>query len=464
MIRDYKTSGKEHISDPEPRKDDPYGIEEFVREEDGREDLIEDDPEDPGRADDERAEDPEEMPSDHTGQLNYLRERTREAEEAAKSPASQLRAKERNRDRLRWILVLLSLFSAAAAAAALYFTNYRYTTYSVDESFTLGSASGASVFKFRDGNLIISTDAVTFVRKGGVQWTAAVGVSDPVFAAEGAYFALTGRGGYEFFVFNESGMLSTVRVSRKIRSLDVSAAGVVAVCTESSDTAYVSYFDRYGSRINVEVKTILDASGYPVSIALSPDGNKLLVVYYSIANGIGESRLVVYDFENGKADRSYIVTAYEDFYATGTYLADCDFIDDHHAIAVGTNRAVFLTDFVKGNVNRKNVTLSGDVRSLVFNGSGLTLVTEEGDRGVCTFYGAEGDVRERFNCPTDYETLIADGKRILFQKNEEIVYFNASGVERYEGALTYEPVSIAFAGSRSLFLNTGGGYEKITLK
>lgn len=460
MIRDYKTSKKEHLIDlswaDEPEKEE--AVEETETPPVENAPYIDAELWDAG----DDAED--EVPSDHTGKLAYLREKTLEAEEEAKSPAYLKRIRERNRDRLRGILMLAVIASALIAAALLYFTNYKYTTYSVDSTIRLGSAGGARLYAFRNGILIVSNDAVTFVRDGSVVWTAAAGVADPIFADEGPYFALSGRDSYEFAIFDETGPLSTVRVSRRIRGLDISNAGVVAVATESSDTAYVSYFDRYGSKIAVEVKTVLDASGYPVNISISPDGQKLLVVYYSISNGIGESRLAVYDFKNGKADRSYIVASYEDFYDTDTYLASCEFIDDRHAIVIGDNELVILSDFLKGNVVRETKKLSDPIRSALYLKDGLVLVSDTKNGAVLRYYNAFGQITESFSCPDAYDAFIANGRSVVFRNGADILYYNASGVLRYEGFMTYEPEDFEFAGGSSLFFNTGQAFEKITLK
>ena len=70
MIRDYKTSKKEHLMDlswdGEPEQDAPYVDPELWDAGDDAEESV---------------------PDDRTGKIAYLREKTREAEEEAKSPA-----------------------------------------------------------------------------------------------------------------------------------------------------------------------------------------------------------------------------------------------------------------------------------------------------------------------------------------------------------------------------------------
>lgn len=415
------------------------------------------------REEDEEEEEPE-VPTGRTGRLAFLREQTRKAEEVRNSPIQKTREKERKRDRLRAVLVAVAVIGAVVAAILLYFQNYRFTTYSIDGELSLGAVEGSKLFAFRDGNVVFGSDTVLYVEDEKIVWSSLIKVEKPLFASEGDYFAIADRGGYELYICDKNGVLSSVRVSRKVRCIDISAAGVVAVSTESSDSSYVSYFDRFGTKISVEVKTVLDVSGYPVHLSISPDGQKLLVVYYCVQNGIGESRLAVYDFQNGKQDKSYVIASYEDFYNSNTYLVECRFMDDRHAVVLGDNELVFLSDFTKGNVERLTVRLTDQIRSAVFTDRHLLLVEKEGQESVCRIYDEKGEINTSFSCPDRYNAIIANEDYILFQNKAEIWFYNASGVERYRGSLTFEPRAMAFQKGRSILFNTGSRLRKITLK
>ncbi len=413
-----------------------------------------------------REEDPEEpdVPSDRTGRLAFLREQTRKVEEVRNSSVTKMREKERRRDRLRAFLVIAALVASFAAAGLLYYHNYRFTTYSVDQELSLGAIGRTKLYAFRDGSVVLGGDTVLYVENEKILWSALINVENPIYAAKGNYFAIANRGGYELYICDAGGMLSTIRVSRKIRCLDISSAGVVAVSTESSDSSYVSYFDRFGTKISVEVKTVLDVSGYPMHLSISPDGQKLLVVYYCMQNGIGESRIAVYDFQNGKQDKSYVVASFEDFYNTDTYLVESRFFDDRHAVVVGDNELVFLSDFTKGNVVRTTVKLTDPIRSVVFTDTFLLLVQDEMDHAECRIYDMNGEVMSSFVCPDVYDNVVASADYVLFTDKADIRLYNVSGVERYEGSLTFAPQAAAFQNRKSLFFSTGSKFQKITLK
>ena len=405
-----------------------------------------------------------EIPGDRDERLQFLREQTRKAEAEHNSSAAKKRERERKRDRVRSIFVAVAMILVFLPAVILHLRSYRFTTYSVDGELSLGAVGTSKIYAFADGNVVLGNDTVLYVEDMNIVWSSLVSLEHPIYAAEGDYFAIADRGGYQFHICDRTGLLSTIRVSRKIRCMDISAAGVVAVSTESSDSSYVSYFDRFGTKISVEVKTVLDASGYPVSLSVSPDGQKLLMVYYCVQNGIGESRIAVYDFKNGRQDKSYIIASYEDFYNTDTYLAECRFLDDRHAVVVGDNELVFLSDFQKNSVQRTTVPLTEKIRSVFFTARHLVLIDDAEEGTYCRFFDATGDVESRFLCPSRYDAVIADEEFVLFRYRAEITLYNVSGVERYNGVLTFEPQAVSFAKGHALLLNTGSKFQKITLK
>ena len=400
---------------------------------------------------------------EHEEQLNTLRERTRESDREARSATYRRRESEHRSDLLRLRLISVAVAAAFFLAAMFYMHNYRYTTYSVDSEMILASVSTAKIFPFRDGTVVVGTDSISYVKNNTVVWDNAVRVQDPVFRAEGEYFFLFPSGGYTSYICNESGIFSTIKVSRPIRSADISQAGVVALATESDDSSYITYYDRFGTHVDVGVKTTLDVSGYPMHLSISPDGQKLLVLYYSVANGIGESRAVFYDFQNGSADRSYVIQAFEDFYESDTFLVRCEFTDNRHATVIGDNAFLFLTQNGK-EVTRTTVRIEDDVRSAVFSGQELLVVAGKDGVSTLTTYDNTGREIHAFECPSEFDLIASNGRYVAFLSGADLSFYNASGRLRYEGTLVSAPRSMSFMGNRSLFLNTGDVLQKITLK
>ncbi len=380
-------------------------------------------------------------------------------------PAFLEREKLKRRDRTRDAFVLFTLILVFFLFALFYFRSYGYAAYSLDTESTFGALSGTQVRELQHGNVIIGGDTITYMEKGTVIWTTSVDVKKPVIAVKGDFFSVYDTGGYQVYVCDTTGILCTLKLSRVIYGMDISESGVVAVVTESDDSAYISWFDRYGSRLPVEVKAVLGATGIPVHIAISPDSQKLMALYYSTQNGIGESRMVLYDFEKGRDEESYIIENDPSFYDSGTYLIDGKFLDNEHFVAVGTNLARFYSyDQKQAEVTETTMEYELPVRSVLFNNNRMILVETESDDNFCRVLDGNGEELTRFRIPAEYKLAAVNDESAAFLNASHLSVYNISGRKRYEGTLVDSPVSFAFSGKRSLLFNTGSLIEEITLK
>ncbi len=396
-------------------------------------------------------------------QKRILRERTVATDEL-RSSLSYVR-QERERARRRKTVIGLCAGAAVILAVCVYLwlRFSRYSTYDVDAELKTGGLANAAVEPFDGGCVVISADALTYVRDDKVVWTGSVKLTDPVFASEGNFFAVCSKGGYQACICDRSGILSNVKVSRHIRKMDISENGVLCVFTEADDAAYISFFDRFGTKTQAEVKTLISATGYPMDIAVSPDGSKLIAVYYSTENGIGESRLVCYDFENGKSTDNYIAASFDDYDESDTLLVDADFFTDGEAYVVGDHSVTFLKSDKK-EIRRTVVEIGDRVLSVFRAGSRLGVIREENGANVCMLYDRTGKEGRLFEAPESFDRILADNQLVWFFDRQNVQINNVTGELRYQGQLSEMPISVCLAGRKSLILNTGAELLRLTYK
>ncbi len=81
----------------------------------------------------------------------------------------------------------------------------------------------------------------------------------------------------------------------------VSARGVAAAVVEDSTASYIFYFKKDGESLGINIKMLLSGDGYPVDIALSPDGKQIVMSVMYMKNGALKNKVAFYDFsEIGK--------------------------------------------------------------------------------------------------------------------------------------------------------------------
>jgi len=367
-------------------------------------------------------------------------------------------------NRIRWITASVALILSVVGVFLFFLYNTKLSTYSVDDEWTVSGMNNGSMYLFKDGNLLIGTDSVTYWKNGKIQWTTPISLNHPVCKMSDNYFALYDIGNYDFCIFDETGMLSTTKVSREIYNLDIADSGVTAVFTESSDAAYISYFDRFGTKVDVELKTVLASTGYPVDMAISPNGQELLVLYYSTENGIGESTMHFYDFANGKEEDSFLIEKYTDFYDTDTYLAFCDFATNKDAVVVGDNQIFFLNYEEKKGLTRTSVEIREDPLSFICEEDYFALITGSSSDAKITLYQYDGTVNTSYAVPGEYDNIVTTNTAIFFFDGPSVQIYNASGRFRYSGTLVASPVAVAPVRNNTILVNYGSKITKLTFK
>jgi len=393
-----------------------------------------------------------------------LRERLIVTDLLKKDPTFLKQQRNRFYNRVRLVFTVFAIGLTLVAAVLFIGYNLELSTYSVDYEETISGMKDGNTFAFKNGYILIGADSVSFLKSNEIQWTSPISLKTPQAVQEGNYFSLFDIGGSIFYIFDETGLLSTTRMSRDICDIDIAKNGVTAVFSASDDAAYISYFDKFGTKIDVEIKTILSATGYPVDMAISPNGQELLVLYYSIGNGVGESTLYFYDFENGSASSDFLIKTYHDYYETDTFLASCEFFDDNRAVAIGDNSMSFFSYHRKDGLSRNIVSYEGEAQSFVYGEKYLSVVLKKNGENVLTQYSEEGEKRYAFLVPASYDLLISNENFTFFFDEKDIYVYNNTGRLRYKGTLVTAPVSVSSVSGTTIVMNNGSKISKLTFK
>lgn len=399
-------------------------------------------------------------------QKDHIRRATLQNNRMMEDPAYQNRMWEKQKRKIRRNLLWCAAILLAVLFLVFMLMNRPYSTYDISEETAFPASANMRIYEYAKGNLLISLDSVTYVKSGKVVYTEQIAVKKPRTVIRGDFFALYDEDGYQIQIYDAKGSLSTVKLSRQIRAMDISETGVIAVFTESGDAAYVSYFDRYGTRISVELRTYLDTSGYPMNLAVSNDAQKLLIPYYSTQNGIGESKLVLYDFEDGKEEDAYIVSTFDEFYETNTMLYDCRFLDDSHMVAVGDN-GFFFYRYAMGRISEASkVYFTDSVKSVFYAGDKIGVILEKDniETSDCYLYDCSGKCYSRFSVSSHYSQIVASDTGVLFINEKNVNLYNLSGKHRYEGTLNFTPSFAAFSNSHTVYVSGGSYVSKITFQ
>ena len=185
--------------------------------------------------------------------------------------------------------------------------------------------NGTGYTEFGEYILKYSPDGVTCVSgSGSVLWNSTFSMQSPIVDVRGTTAVIADQKGTQIYVFNQNGQQGQFQTSLPVEKVRVAKQGVVAAVLNDDDITWVNFYDAQGEEI-AKSRNSLGDSGYPLDIALSPDGMKIMVSYLCITKGIMNTKICFYNFDSvGQAEINNMVASqiYENAVAPEVIFTD----------------------------------------------------------------------------------------------------------------------------------------------
>lgn len=387
------------------------------------------------------------------------------------------------RSKTPFIIAGIVLLIAVAVGVYFYF-NRTFTKYVVDSSTDRTDETAMEYISFQGGFIKYNVDGITYEdRSGTIVWTEALTMTDPKVVTRGEYVAVTNIGNNEYTLYNANKKISTFTTDYPITDIQVAQQGLVTVVLEDEKVNYIVAFDRSGTKC-IEIKTTINKNGYPLAIALSEDGKKLVASYITIEGSRVESALTFYNFGDVGKNEVDRQVGYKKF--DNELFPRMEFVTNDVMCAFGDNRMVLysMKQKPKEIVNKK---IKDSIKSIFYNESyvGYICKKKEKTSGESTETHEELDAGED-SMSSDYtiKAFNLKGKLVLTQdvdfnynnihstKDELVVIsdtecriFKYNGFVKYRGTFE-EGISDFFPTMRKnhYVLITGDKTEMIHLK
>ena len=336
----------------------------------------------------------------------------------------------------RWKKTALIAAVVAALAVGVYLliSLQTYTSARALDTYTVSGASGSAYEQFADGVLKYSRDGISYLNQHGEEmWNQPYQMKNPVVDVNGSSAAVADKGGNAVLVFNEEGVRGETQTNLPIERVRVSEQGIVSVILTDENEARVLCYDAAGNLL-VENKTSMNGTGYPLDVALSPDGETMQVLYLYTEAGAVKSRVIYYNFgESGEEKTDHLVAQmeYED-----TVMASGFFMDEKISVAVGDNR---LTIYRGGNVpeETENIEIKKQIKSVFHNEKYIGMVLKnEGKEGYeLRLYNTRGQVAMSENFTGDYSHVKLCGSQVIMYDGKNCSIFTRGGIRKFDGEM-----------------------------
>lgn len=381
------------------------------------------------------------------------------------SPAEDIEGQIRQHKARTRRRIVIAAAAVLAAAAGIYLLIHlqTYTEARVSDTYKIKGAANNNYKEFADGVLKYSRDGVAYLNhKGEEEWNQPYQIKNPFIDVCEESAALADKGGNDIMVFQKEGLKGEIHTTLPIEKVSVSGQGIVGVILKNESSPKVICYDTAGN-VLVELKASSAGSGYPVDVALSEDGEVLIVSYLYTHDGKLTSKVSYYNFgEAGeeKTDHQVASKEYE-----GTIMPSVFFMKGDTSAIVGDDRLVIYKGLDEPK-EQAEVEIKKEIKSLFHNQKYIGMVLKnEGKEGYeLRLYNTDGRQVMSKDFTGDYSKVKLCGSQVLMYDGKKCTVFLRTGVRKFKGELQSNILEIfPIAGVNKYIVMNADGMEVVRL-
>lgn len=357
--------------------------------------------------------------------------------------------------RFGWALVVIILFCIGAGGYYILQQSKFYNDYEVISRVESTDTTQMSYLAYNGSLIKYSSEGISYLsRDGKAVWIESYKMKQPMVVISGEYVAAADLNGNSVYIFNADGKVNSFEVPYKICDLDVASQGVFAVVLENETENYIELYDRQGNNL-VEIRTTIADSGYPLDIALSNDGSKLITSYLTIEGITVKNSIAAYNFgEVGQNATDRLVGGFNNL--GNTIVPKVEFLNNDTICAFGDNQFIFYS--MKEKPSEKGVIddFQEEVKSIFYNSKYVGMVVKgTGEQGsLYQFHVYDSNGNERFSRDLNftYHTIYATENEIMVIGTSEVRIYDFFGNLKFSYAFSKEVNNIVPTGSPQKYI------------
>lgn len=365
----------------------------------------------------------------------------------------------------RTVLILVLV----AAGLALAYFSWRDKVFSEAEVIQTAQISEASQAQFcsLDEYLIqYSKDGIRCMNADGdVLWNQTYEMQAPIVRTCRKMIAAGDYNGHIIYVASTDGPMGTIDTNLPIRSFCVASQGVVAAVLDDQDIAWIYLYDAQGNTL-ASFKTTMGDSGYPLTVAISPNGELVGVSFLYAKEGKIRTSVAFYNF--GSVGQNVIDNYVSGYDYTGVVAPFLQFLSDDAVCAVGDDRVMFYAGSQIPTSQAEHLTGGEEIAGVYYGSEHAALLfhnsTSEGAYRL-QVYAKNGDEKVKIFFDQDYDDILLLSDRIVIYGADSWIIYDMKGDQKFAGAFE-TPVRIMIpTGMRNRFLAvTGNTVETLELR
>ena len=307
-----------------------------------------------------------------------------------------------------------------------------YDNVNVMQEYGDTGTDNSNYVKYADGILKYSRDGAAYLDKQGKeQWNQSYQLKNPFVYSNDDAVIIGNQGGNDLYVFDTKGLTGEIHTNFPIEDAVVAENGITAVLLKNGMTPKIICYDAAGT-VLVEHMASLTGIGYPIGMALSPNGTMLQVSYYCVSDGVSATKVVYYDFgeeQVNQEDHQRSETIYKNKMIPVSY-----FVNNQKSILVSDSSFMIYEGKEEPQLV-KTIEIEKEIQSVFYDKEYLGFVLKNAgeEESELRLYDTDGQQKMSKSFIGEYSNIsIAEGHVLMFD-NEEVAIFSRMGVQKFKG-------------------------------
>lgn len=363
----------------------------------------------------------------------------------------------KHKGRVRLIIILICLVLVAAAAISIVKkTKSSYGSFKILSTLVREDSGFAEIVRFGNSYVKYGRDgAACWDLDGNSRWNYAYQLNQPCIDICGEYMVIAGVDDNKVYLFDGDGYVADISTGLSIMQVNVSSQGLIVAMVDDSDATHINMYDKDGSKI-FDVKATMEGEGAPVSIAVSDDGEKLVVSFTAVEGQQLKTSVVFYNFGVvGQSQNERIVGGF-DIYG-GQIVSKVEFINTDTAVAFGQQTISFynIKEYPK---HLADVSIDYEIKKILYSSDNVGLLyTDENNRNRIDIFNASGEKIQTVDVPDGYTNYAFSDSALMMYNDEScrLVDFRGKEIFKYtfdDGITELIPVS---GNNRYIYITPG---------
>jgi hypothetical protein len=264
---------------------------------------------------------------------------------------------------------------------------------------------------------------------GNTFWTQAYTMNAPKLLIKEDYIAVGDIKGRNIYLFNQQGFINKMYSNYPIINFELNESGFIGYIEEFQNKHFIYLYDRNGQYANGE--TSFERDGYPLDIALSKDGTKLITSYFYTDGQRSETRMAFYNYS--RLGQNYVQNLAGFIKKEEAIVPAISFFDNDTIGAFG-DTGVYIYKMEQTPREHKDILLDKEIKSIIIEEDFMGLVHKKEDN---QYY--ELDLYTHLGKKTQ-ETSVDIMYKYIEHSKDEIIFFNEweSKIYSSKGKLKWE--------------------------